>query len=230
MRAACIVLAAALAACASPAPPADASGLHIGVVVLHGEGDDPYGRTLRLTRTLIRDGFLTDSPEMPWSARRAYDTGVSGAMKEIDASAVRLKSRGAKKIFVAGHGLGAAAAVGYATLRRVDGLIVLAPSSPGPAKAGAGSARTSARLEGEFSDAGPLSFGRTAAAVRPGTQVLWIVGGSEEPGLKKADQAAFEALPRNPPPQFVVVGGGHMDTPSAAAGLSADWMREIVKQ
>src|SRR5262245_21152641 len=100
-----LVLAALAAGCSSPAPeppPADAAGPRVGVVVLHGEGDDPYGQTLRFTRALIRDGFLTDSPEMPWSARRAYDAGVDGTVKEIDASVARLKSRGAQKVFVSG--------------------------------------------------------------------------------------------------------------------------------
>src|SRR5215470_4257738 len=98
MRAAACLVLAARCACSAPGPaPADAGGPKVGVVVPHGEGDDPYEQTLRFTRTLIRDGFLTDSPEMPWSARRAYDTGVNAAMKEIDAAVARLRSRGAKK-------------------------------------------------------------------------------------------------------------------------------------
>jgi len=214
--------AAALAACASPEPPvAGAGGPRIGVVVLHAEGDDPYGQTLRFTRTLIRDGFLTDSPEMPWSARRAYDTGVNAAMKEIDAAVARLRSRGARKVFVAGHGLGAAAAVGYATLRRVDGLIALAPGQ------GAGGGKKAA----EYADPnGAMSVRVNAAALRAGTPVLWVVGDTEYPALRKADDAAFQALPRNPPPKFVEVAAGHLDAPDAAAKACAEWMRDIAKQ
>ena len=212
-------LAAALAACAgTPEAPADTTGPRIGVVVLHGEGDDPYGQTLRFTRTLIRDGFLTDSPEMPWSTRRAYDAGVNAAMKEIDAAAARLKSRGAQKVFVAGHGLGAAAAVGYATLRRVDGVIALAPGhNPDGSKKGA-----------EYFDPdGAMSFRVNGPRIRAGTPVLWIVGDTEYPGLRKADEAAFQALQRNPPPKFVEVAAGHFDTPDAAARAAVDWIRQI---
>ena len=221
MRAAAWFLLAALAGCASPEapPPADAAGPRVGVVVLHGEGDDPYGQTLRFTRALIRDGFLTDSPEMPWSARRAYDAGVDGTVREIDAAVARLKSRGAQKVFVAGHSLGAAAAVRYARLRRVDGLIALAPGhvKDGPKKAAE-----------YFDPNGAMGFRGNAAALRPGTPVLWVVGDTEYPGLRKADQAAFEALPRSPPPKFVEVAAGHLDTPDAAGKACADWIRQVV--
>jgi pimeloyl-ACP methyl ester carboxylesterase len=212
--------AAALAACTSVEPAADAGGPKIGVVVLHAEGSDPYGQTLRFTRTLIRDGFLTDSPEMPWSARRVYDVGVNAAMKEIDASVARLKSRGAQKIFVVGHSLGAAAAVGYASLRRVDGLIAISPGydANGPKKAAA-----------YLDPNGAMSIRANAAAIRPGTPVLWVIGGTEYPALKKAGQAAFEALPRSPPPRLVEVASGHLDSPDWAGALSAKWMREIAR-
>jgi hypothetical protein len=211
-------LAAALAACTAPGPQVEPGSLRVGVVVLHGEGDDPYGQTLRFTRTLMRAGFLTDSPEMPWSARRGYDAGADATMKEIDASVARLKSRGARKIFVAGHSLGAAAAVRYARLRRVDGLIALAP----------GQAADGGKKAAEYADPnGAMSFRANAAALRPGTPVLWVVGDTEFPGVKKTDDAAFQALPRDPPPKFVEVAAGHLDTPDAAGKACADWIGAI---
>ena len=224
LKAFAAAFAAALAcACSTPAPEpqVDPGASRVGVAVLHGEGDDPYGQTLRFTRTMQRDGFLTDSPEMPWSPRRAHDAGVDATVKEIDAAVARLKSRGAQKVFVAGHGLGAAAAMRYAGLRRVDGLIALAPgqAADGPKKAA------------EYADPnGALAVRVNASALRPGTPVLWVVGDTEYPASKKADEAAFAALPRNPPPKFVEVAAGHLDTPDAAAKACADWMREIAKQ
>ena len=253
-------LAAALAACASPeAPPVDAGGPKVGVVVLHGKWGDPYGATLKFTRTLIREGFLTDSPEMPWSARRSYDTGVDGAMKEIDAAVSRLKSRGAEKVFVVGHSLGAAAAVRYATSHRVDGLIALAPGHfpEGPrfhervegslqkAKSMPPGAldyfddpnsgnrmkpmRMSARVYLDYFDpSGPMNFHRNVAALRPGTPILWVVGDFEDPSVRKADEALFQALPRSPPPKFVEVSASHLETPDAAGKASTDWIRQVV--
>ena len=257
-RARSLLVLAALAACAAPEPQVDPGASRIGVVVLHGKWGNPYGSTLRFTRTLQRDGFLTDSPEMPWSERRSYDTGVDGAIKEIDAAVARLKSRGAEKVFVAGHSLGAAAAVRYARLRRVDGLIALAPGHfpEGPRfnariagslqKARAlppgafdyfddpntGSrmkpVRMSARVYIDyFAPDGPMNFAKNAAAVRPGTPVLWVVGDTEYPALRKADEAAFQALPRDPPPKFVEVSAGHLDTPDAAGKACAEWIRDI---
>lgn len=249
---------AALAGCAAPEPPPDTGGPRIGVVVLHGKWGDPYGQTLRFTRTMQREGFMTDSPEMPWSGRRAYDTGVDGMVKEIDAAVGRLRSRGAEKIFVAGHSLGAAGAVRYATLRRVDGLIALAPGhypeGPRFKQLVAGSVQKARAMRpdevGYFDDPnsgnrmksmpmkarvyldyfapdGPMNFRGNLAAIRAGTPVLWVVGDTEEPLLKQADQAAFEALPRNPPPKSVGVSAGHLDTPDAAGPVCAKWMREI---
>jgi len=257
MRLSACLLLAALAACGAPEPQVDPGASRIGVVVLHGKWNNPYGATLRFTRTLIRDGYLTDSPEMPWSERRSYDTGVDGAMKEIDAAVARLKSRGAQKIFVAGHSLGAAAAVRYATLRRVDGLIALAPGHfpegsrfkertgdslqkaralppdtfdyfNDPNNGRTKPMRMSARIYLDYFDpSGPMNFHRNVAAVRPGTPVLWVVGDGENPNVKKGDQALFEALPRSPPPKFVEVAASHIETPDAAGTVCADWIRQV---
>jgi dienelactone hydrolase len=198
------IAALAVSACASPGPPAY-DGPPAGVVVLHAERDDPYGHTLLFTRTLQAHGLLTDSPEMPWSEKRSNDKGPEGAMAEIDWAVARLASRGARKIFVAGESAGAVAAVRYAGRRRVDGLVALAPS--------------------QAPDAPKL-----AAAVRPGTPVLWVVGRGEDEGLKKADRIAFDALPKDPAPKFVEVSGGHLETASGAAVLSAEWIREVAKR
>jgi pimeloyl-ACP methyl ester carboxylesterase len=264
MRRAVSLLVLALAcACAAPEPPpaADPGGPTIGVVVLHGKWGTPYGQTLRFTRAMQREGFLTDSPEMPWSGQRSYDAGVAGMVAEIDAAVERLKSRGAEKVFVAGHSMGAAGAVRYARVRRVDGLIALAPGhipeGPRFAKAVAGSLqKAKAMPAGEsgwfddpntgnrkvamhmkagvyveyFDPAGPMNFHDNIAALRPGTPVLWVVGDTEDPLLKKADQGAFAALPRNPPPKFVEVAAGHLDTPDAAVAVCAAWMREVAKR
>ena len=253
-------LALAAFGCASPEPH-PWTGPPVGVVVLHGKWDNPYGHTLRFTRVMQADGFLTDSPEMTWSARRSYDVGVDGMVGEIDEAVGRLRSREAKKIFVAGESFGAAGAVRYATLRRVDGLIALSPGhfpeGQRFAQLVAGSLQKAkamrsdetgwfddpnsgdrmkqmpmkARVYLEFFDAqGPMNFQRNAAAVRPGTPVLWVVGRDEEEGLKLMGGLAFQALPKDPPPKLVEVPGGHLDTPSTGAELCADWIREVASK
>jgi pimeloyl-ACP methyl ester carboxylesterase len=258
MRGWILVLAALAAGCAAPGPSVDAGGARVGVVVLHGKWGNPYDSSLAFTRAMQRAGFLVDSPEMPWSARRSYDTGVEGAMKEIDAAVARLRSRGAQKTFVAGHSLGAAGAVRYASQRRVDGIIALAPGhypegsffvritaeSMKKAKAmrpdesgwfddpnNGGRMKPMHMDAGVYVDyfdpAGPMNFRNNAAALRPGTAVLWVVGAAEEPGLKRAAQVTFEALPASLQAKFVEVPGGHFDTPSNSASLCVAWIREV---
>jgi pimeloyl-ACP methyl ester carboxylesterase len=106
---------------------AQAGNETIGVVLMHGKWGNPGGTMLPLARKLGQEGFLVSSPEMPWSGARLYDKGVDEAMAEIDAAVQALRDKGAKKIFVAGHSLGAAAVLRYGTRSTADGLIVLAP-------------------------------------------------------------------------------------------------------
>jgi alpha-beta hydrolase superfamily lysophospholipase len=99
----------------------------VGVVILHGKWGSPGKLNTNLADKLEREGFLVATPEMPWSGTRLYDKGIDGAMIEIDAAVKTLHDKGAKKIFMAGHSLGAAAVLRYGTRTAVDGLILLAP-------------------------------------------------------------------------------------------------------
>lgn len=99
-----------------------------GIVLLHGkQGSASTPLFSRLVSALMREGFHVSTPEMPWSRSRIYDQTYEEAMEEIDAAAQELRERGAKKIFIAGHSLGANAALHYATRTSVDGVLALAP-------------------------------------------------------------------------------------------------------
>lgn len=238
-----------------------ATGNEIGVVVLHGKWDSPHGTITKLVRNLEGAGFVVAAPEMSWSGRRLYDAGVDGVEADIANAANKLREKGAKKIFIAGHSLGAAGAVRYAAQVKVDGVIALSPghfpestsfktkgadsiekaqnmvakgaanekdwfldpNSGGRSK----NVQTTARIYLDFMyPDGPMNFRRNAAAVKPGTPVLWVVGATEEEGLKKVGKFAFDKLPQNPPPRFMEVPGGHMDTPDNATAIVIDWIRE----
>ena len=99
----------------------------IGVVVLHGKWATPQSAVKFFAAHIESAGFITERPEMPWSKDRLYDTGVVGMVADIDTAAKSLKAKGAEKICVAGHSLGAAGAIKYAGLVKVDCLIVMAP-------------------------------------------------------------------------------------------------------
>lgn len=106
---------------------AQAGSETVGVVILHGKWGSPGKLIFNLADKLGGEGFLVATPEMPWSGKRLYDKGIDGAMLEIDAAVKTLHDKGAKKIFVAGHSLGAASVLRYGTRTAVNGLILLAP-------------------------------------------------------------------------------------------------------
>lgn len=84
-----------------------------------------------------------------------------------------------------------------------------------------------ARIYAEFMDPeGPMNYANNAAAVKPGTPVLWITGSGEDEGLKHTAYTAFQRLPPTPPPRYLEIGGVHLDIPDAAAGAVIEWLGE----
>jgi len=108
------------------APAAQLQGF--GVVFLHGKGGSAGGFDGGIMSTLKDEGALIATPEMPWSYNRRYGATYDEAMTEIDRAVAGLKEKGAKRIVIIGHSLGANAAIGYAA-RRPDlaGVVALAP-------------------------------------------------------------------------------------------------------
>jgi esterase/lipase len=99
----------------------------IGVVLLHGKSGLPQQLT-PMADTLSAQGFLTEQPEMCWSRNRIYDAPYPNCLRDIDAAAGRLKSRGATGLVVLGMSLGGNAALGYgATHPGLKGVITLVP-------------------------------------------------------------------------------------------------------
>jgi len=92
--------------------PARAEG-RTGVVLMHGKAGTP-DHVRGLATTLEQAGYLTASPEMPWSQRRRYDAALEQSHQEIDATIADLKRRGADRIVIAGHSMGGNMAIGYA--------------------------------------------------------------------------------------------------------------------
>jgi pimeloyl-ACP methyl ester carboxylesterase len=125
-----VVLALILYLLALLAAPAAAAGLKgVGVVFLHGKGVWSGAFDGGIPAALQAEGAVAVSPEMSWSFARIYDATYDEAMREIDAAVAGLKGRGATRIVVIGHSLGANAAVGYAARRR--GIAAVVAISPG---------------------------------------------------------------------------------------------------
>jgi pimeloyl-ACP methyl ester carboxylesterase len=105
------------------------AGRRIGVVLLHGKRGFPGEKTLfGLKERMGKEGIIVDMPEMPWSKERFIDADYSEAFNEIALSIGRLKNSGAVRIVIAGHSMGANAALAYGAYRDgISGVIMLAP-------------------------------------------------------------------------------------------------------
>lgn len=100
----------------------------IGIVMIHGKAGTPGFMANAVGSALKKEGFLLEMPEMPWSQDRYIDKTFEEALLEIDQAIERLRKNGAKKIVIAGHSMGADAALAYAANREgIDGVILLAP-------------------------------------------------------------------------------------------------------
>ena len=126
---ACAVVALAAALCPGFGNAAAGASLQgLGVVFLHGKGAWAGAFNGGILSSLQSEGAVVATPEMPWSFHRRYAATYDEAMTEIDKAAAGLKSKGAKRIVVIGHSLGANAAIGYAA-RHPDlaGVVALSP-------------------------------------------------------------------------------------------------------
>lgn len=124
-----IPLAVVLLLCGGGAPQTFAAD-KIGVVLMHGKTGTASSRGPlgSLISKMKKAGIIVVAPDMPWSRNRYLAKNYSGSMAEIDAAVAKLKRQGATRIVVAGHSMGANAALGYAARREgVVGVVAIAP-------------------------------------------------------------------------------------------------------
>ena len=95
------------------------AGDKVGVVLMHGKNrtakaKSPIGK---LMYELEVADFIVIAPDMPWSRTRGFDKTYVESMAEIDKAVAKLRDKGATKIVVGGHSIGANAALGYGARR-----------------------------------------------------------------------------------------------------------------
>lgn len=99
-----------------------------GVVLAHGKWDRRPFAIDALATPLATAGYASATPELPWSLHRLYDASFDTALDELHAAVAGLRDAGCHRVLLAGHSLGANAAVACAARgTRIDGLVVLAP-------------------------------------------------------------------------------------------------------
>jgi dienelactone hydrolase len=106
------------------------AGEKLGILLMHGKGgtSNPNSPIGKLSYSLKREGFIVIAPIMPWSRSRKYDKTFDESMAEIDEYVEKLREKGATKIVVGGHSMGANAALGYGARREgLSGILAIAP-------------------------------------------------------------------------------------------------------
>lgn len=124
-----IVAICAIALACFAAPTSVRAG-DVGVVLLHGKwGTAKVKSPIGKLRANLEDaGFDVIAPDMPWSRSRYLEKGYEESMAEIDEAVATLKRRGAGKVVVGGHSMGANAALGYGARRAgLAGILAMAP-------------------------------------------------------------------------------------------------------
>ena len=114
-----------LAAVISMAAPVSAQT--VGVVLMHGNTDTPYGTIASLATALEGAGYPVERPEMCWSYWRRRDRPLLDCLSELEAPIARLSGRGVRAIVVAGMSVGGLGAIAFGARRQgLVGIIALA--------------------------------------------------------------------------------------------------------
>ena len=122
------------------------------VIALHGKWGKPPGP---LAASLEAAGARVVSPMMTWSRDRLYDVDYPSALQEVHALVIQLRAEGAQTVVLAGHSLGANAAIAYlARYGDVDALMIFAPGHVPEVQYRAGQTQASLKAARERRESG----------------------------------------------------------------------------
>src|SRR5580692_8264529 len=245
-----IVAALTLTALIAPLPRSAAAAPELqgfGIVFLHGKGSWAGGFDGGILSALEGEGALVAKPEMPWSFHRRYAATYDDAMAEIDRVIAGLKAKGASRIVVIGHSLGANAAIGYAArhpelaghvadaVARAKELVAAGQGNtpqdfPDMAQSiPLSTTATAAVYLSYFDPDGPAVIPKNTAALgaqpRP-MPFLWVAG-KLDPIDRRGPDYAFNAGAKNPKSKYLEVFAGHLTTPLVAHRQVVEWINSL---
>ncbi|MBT3305728.1 MAG: hypothetical protein HN377_04525 [Alphaproteobacteria bacterium] len=223
----------------------------IGVVLMHGKRGTAMERSPvgKLAYQLEIAGFLVATPDMPWHRNRWLTKDYEQSMEEIDSVVADLKSRGATKIVVGGHSIGANAALGYGArrdgLNGIDDYQLMLDNDYQRAQemveAGKGEETADFKDINQkeasdwnlkarvylswFDPQGPASMKKNSTALRPGTPLMWVDGVKDFSA--KGKYYAFESAPAHPKNAYVVVDGNHGNAPIKGKKEIIAWLKGL---
>ena len=235
----------------------------LGVVLMHGKmGSSSDGSPVgELKDFLNSKDILTIAPEMPWSEDRTFDKSYDDAMLEIDQLVKKLKNKGATKIIVGGHSIGANAAIGYGSTREgLAGILAIAPGhipevggyqrridhdyrrAQEMVDAGKGNEKSDFKDRNQgnsseiemtaeiylswFDPEGPAVMPENILELKPNTPILWIIG-EEDRMYNRGPDYAFANAPEHANNAYVVVEGGHKETPEYGQDKILNWLKSL---
>ena len=77
-----------------------------------------------------------------------------------------------------------------------------------------------------FDPNGPAVMPKNAAALKPGTALLWIIGENDRMN-ERGEEYAFNKAPSNANNAYIVVSGGHKATPKKGKKKILNWLRSL---
>jgi pimeloyl-ACP methyl ester carboxylesterase len=227
----------------------------LGLVLMHGKQSAPDEHR-PLAEAVEASGVPVERPEMCWSPRRIYDQPYLDCLRDIDTAIERLRRRGATATVVAGHSLGANAALAYGARHEVKGVAALAPGhrpealaqrppvaeSIDRARALMAAGRNERVGFADFNGSLQITvmatpatyvsfFAADSAALMPVNAArlkapLLYVVGSQDP-LQRGPEEIFSKAPRHALNRYVTVPAGHFDTSAASADAVVAWLRQL---
>ena len=228
----------------------------LGLVLMHGKQSAPAEHQ-PLADAVAAIGVPVERPEMCWSGGRIYDRPYIDCLRDVDAAIERLRRRGATAIVVAGHSLGANAALGYGARNEVTGVVALAPGHlpemlasrpPIPEDLNRARALIAAGRDKDkipFADfngslqitvmATPTTylsfFAPDSPAVMPinasRLKAPLLVVAGSADPIQRGQDYIFSRAPPHPLNRYVVVRAGHFDTSAASSETVIAWLRAL---